>query len=165
MREATEKKVILDDVDPAVFDVVVAWLYRGDRGANEKRGYKNVYNLADRFCIEGLLNDITDELQEQFETVQVTVHLFRKVMAGCAPGTKMVDFWTQLLAYEMVLNGYQNLDEFVKIDPALLIKVLAALDAGHKLKAAGRLQDPKKMRNCDFHVHQDSEPCDWEERK
>ena len=59
--EAQQRRIQMHDVRPAAFDAVVYRMYKQALSTNLKADYwHEIYSLADRLCMDHMMNDIVD---------------------------------------------------------------------------------------------------------
>jgi hypothetical protein len=70
MIETQQKRVCLHDVQPAAFDTAAYWMYKAALRANLKfDSWHEIYSLADRLCMDQMMNAILDYQNRLFESM------------------------------------------------------------------------------------------------
>ena len=172
-KEAKEKKAVLKDESPDVFDGVLRWIYGGvvskPRNNKDFMSLINAYILADRLCIEELKNSIVTELcrchdhysASDFTATSGIMTLAEKGLADC----KLRSFLLWQLSHNIVRSGYQYM---LKKDPKLKEYIAAGGDEiAHLFEiTVGRERCDLEMlrmngeHKCRWHEHLVTPVCD-----
>ncbi|CZR67165.1 uncharacterized protein PAC_17064 [Phialocephala subalpina] len=178
-KESIEKKVTLEDDDPASFDRLLLWVYTGvipkiewfDKSGEKlaaTRAILNLYVLADKLSLVWLMDKIASEyidLQAELRFLPGSPHLdlfytklsdhmaFRKYAAYC-------------LHY--ILHGLEQTERNLQIWPATELNQVMAdnptltleyLELVQKHPHQERAPEPRTLSRCTFHQHIADEPC------
>lgn len=128
-KEANEKEMIIEDVEIAVFDSFVEWLY--DVPITTAEGYKEpldhlaqVYILGDRFMCAGLKDHVMDKIQDVMQHIHcahgclVPVETARKIFENTLSSTDApIRLYCAALVSLWVVSGraHDEVEEFFKI--------------------------------------------------
>ncbi|KAF8858987.1 hypothetical protein BDZ45DRAFT_621600 [Acephala macrosclerotiorum] len=179
-KESIEKKVTLEDDDPASFDKLLLWVYTGvipkiewtnksgEKRAATRAAALSLYILADKLSLVWLMDKIASEYigsQEESSFLPGPIQLglfytklsdhmaFRKYAAYC-------------LHY--ILHGYKKTEEYLQKWPTLELNLVMAenptltleyLELVQKHPHEQRAPDPRSLPRCIFHQHGANERC------
>ncbi|TVY93102.1 hypothetical protein LAWI1_G001595 [Lachnellula willkommii] len=179
-QEATTNEARFPEDNPESFDLLLGWVYEGSLPPleylpNKSEGdiivvpwnCRELYALCDKLCIPELMDKVMD--------------MYRKfnLDSNTSPSIKSIEGIYSITSFGSVFRRYvatsfsraitTRTEESWKIEELaeLMVKVpdLARDVARIMREAGGKVEDPRKKPNCDFHTHQKDIPCPWETGK
>jgi hypothetical protein len=143
-------------------------MYNQPLDAAEDWVLADTYLLADRFIMEACKNAVVDRAKIVMR--EATIHpgclheLCKHGLSKCALGRY---FWAQL-AFELMDIGFEEYVKDDKIGGAVqqlietqedLVTFMRVLDNALRDRLRGKLQDPSKIDDCEYHEHKETQRC------
>ncbi|TVY51232.1 hypothetical protein LCER1_G006740 [Lachnellula cervina] len=177
-QEATTNEARFPEDTPASFDMMLDWVYerslppvvysKGEGFASSASwDCTELYVLCDKLCIPELMDKVMD-IYRKFNMDSNTLSHeseIRAVYSRTAPGSPIRRYvaytcaWTIIHGCADVWN-IEVLEDLITTVPDLARDVIRIMR-----ETGGKIENPSKGPNCDFHTHQKDIPCPWKRVK
>ncbi|TVY15019.1 hypothetical protein LARI1_G006903 [Lachnellula arida] len=178
-QEATTNEARFSEDNPESFGLLLGWVYEGSLPPLKiapKEGEENfnlswncakLYALCDKLCIPELMDQVMDAYLQRHRDNHTTPsessmeHIYSIMGSG--------SFLRRYIAYTCAFVIPSGIEDEWKIEE--LAELMATVpDLARDVtritrETRGKVVDPRKLPNCNFHTHQKDIPCPWKTGK